>query len=198
MSLLRTAFDIDGVMCHTWKTMLTLLNKEGYEVGEDDLTKFRLEDCLDVPEEVIRKVVTDVLTENYMSTIPVDEEAVEGVRALNKLTGKTIPFITSRKDRDSTIYYLENYIVKDDFPYVVECGSWDDGLSAETRKLIQMRQLGCVVMVEDAPETLQLLSLHHIVPVLVDRPYNKYCTWALRLTDWGPLLNLVCKLEGVM
>jgi uncharacterized HAD superfamily protein len=194
--LLNTAFDIDGVVCHTWKTIIEILNEEGYAVTEGDLTKFDIRDCLDITREEFNKVIAKVLSRECMNRKPIEDKAIWCLRNLHRLTGKTIPFITSRKDPENTMYYLENYIVKRQFPYIVRHGSWDDGLTAWDRKLAQIKNLECIAMVEDAPETLQVLSQHGIIPILIDRPYNKYCTWALRVTDWKVIFNLALALEG--
>jgi uncharacterized HAD superfamily protein len=197
-NLLKTAFDIDGVVCHTWKIILDLIN-EGRHIPftEDDLTKYDLRTVLDIAEEEFRGVIAKSLSREYMDKKPIEEEAVTSMFFLHKITGKTIPFITSRKEPEDTIYYLDNYIVKGQFPYIVRHGSWDDGLTAWDRKLIQIQELGCIAMVEDAPETLQTLLLHNIVPILIDRPYNQYCTWALRFTDWRAVFNLALALEKI-
>jgi hypothetical protein len=175
--------------------MLELFNEEGYSFTEDNLKSFRLEDCLGLPKEKIRKVITKSLSREYMNRKVIEDGAVWCMRNLHRLTGKVIPFITSRKEPEDTIYYLENHIVQGQFPYIVRHGSWDDGLTAWDRKLLQIKELGCIAMVEDAPETLRKLSEHYIIPILIDRPYNKYCTWALRFTDWRAVLNLVLALE---
>ncbi len=196
-TLLRTAFDIDGVVCHTWKVMLDLIN-EGRHIPftEDDLKEYDLKTCLDIAEKEFRGIIAKTLSKEYMSKKPIEEEAIACMRDLYLYTGKTVPFITSRKEPKDTIYYLENYIVKGQFPYIVRHGSWDDGLTAWDRKLFQIMELGCIAMVEDAPETLQLLSQHDIIPILIDRPYNQYCTWALRFTDWRAVFNLALALEN--
>lgn len=194
-TILRTAFDIDGVVCHTWKVIIEILNEEGYVVTEDDLTTFDLVQCIDILKEDFREVTAKSLSKEYMDKKPIEEGAIWCLRDLHRITGKVIPFITSRKEPENTIYYLENYIVKGQFPYIVRHGSWDDGLTAWHRKLAQIKELGCIALVEDAPETLKLLSEHGIIPILVDRPYNQYCTWALRFTDWDAVFNLTLALE---
>lgn len=196
--LLRTAFDIDGVVCHTWKVMLDLINEGRYiPFTEDDLREYDLKTCLDIAEKEFRGIITNALSRKYMDKNPIEKRAIKCMWDLHWRTGKTIPFITSRKEPEDTIYYLENYIVKGRFPYIVCHGSLDDGLTAEDRKLFQILQLECVAMVEDAPETLELLSKHGIIPILIDRPYNQYCTWALRFTDWNAVFNLALALENL-
>lgn len=192
---LRTAFDIDGVVCHTWKVIIEVLNEEGYGITEDIFTRFKIEDCIDIPKEKLREVIAKVVSREYMSRKPIEHDAIRCMVGLHYYTGKTIPFITSRKDPENTIYYLENYIVRGQFPYIVKHGSWNDGLTAWDRKLIQIKELGCIAMIEDAPETLGVLSKNGIIPILIDRPYNKYCTWALRFTDWDAVFNLALALE---
>ena len=198
MNLLKTAFDIDGVVCHTWKVILDLVN-EGRHIPftEDDLKKYDLRTVLDLAEEEFRGVIAESLSKEYMGIKPIEYEAIGCMWGLHQLTGKTIPFITSRKEPENTVYYLENYIVKGRFPYIVRHGSWDDGLTAWDRKLAQIKELGCIAMVEDAPETLQLLAQHDIIPILIDRPYNQYCTWALRFTEWRAVFNLAIALENI-
>ena len=196
MNLLKTAWDIDGVVCHTWKVMLELINEGRYiPFTEDDLTKYDLRTVLDIAEKEFRGIITKTLSKEYMHRKPIEDEAIACMRDLHRLTDKTIPFITSRKEPEDTMYYLENYIVRGQFPFIVRHGSWDDGLTAWDRKLAQIKELGCIAMVEDAPETLQVLSQHGIIPILIDRPYNQYCTWALRFTDWRAVFNLALALE---
>jgi hypothetical protein len=175
--------------------MIDIFQYLGYDVTEDDITSFKLEDCLDIPKDIISMVVGMSLSKGFMNTKPIEDGAIWCLRNLYRLTGKAIPFITSRKEPENTIYYLENYIVKDQFPYLVKHGSWDDGLKTWDRKLKQIKELGCVAMVEDAPETLRVLSENYVIPILIDRPYNRYCTWALRFTDWRTVLNLALMLE---
>jgi len=193
--LLKTAFDIDGVFCHTWELMIELFNDMGYDVVEDDMTCFDLNKCLSVPQETIREVIEMSLSIPLMDRKIIDKQAVACVSLLHFLTGKTVPFITSRKNPDNTVYFLDNYVVKGKFPYVVRHGSWTDGLKAGERKLQQINELGCVAMVEDAPETLKLLSENGIISMLRDRPYNKYATWALRFSDWREVANVAIRLE---
>lgn len=191
----KTAFDIDGVFCHTWKLMLELFNEKGYPVTEDDVTSFRLEDCLKVPVHVIREVIGESLARENMARKTVEQNAVWCASELHRVTKKIIPIITSRKEPKDTMYYLERYVVKGAFPYEVRHGSWNDGLSCGQRKLMQIREFGCVAMIEDAPETLDLLSKNHIIPILIDRPYNRYAKCALRFTDWWPVGLLTQQLE---
>lgn len=198
MNLLKTAFDIDGVVCHTWKIIIEVLGELGWPVTEDDMVSFRLEDCLNIPYDVIRTAIVKSLSKEYMHRKPIDTEAVCCIRDIYEKTGKTIPFITSRKSPEDTEYYLENYIVRGQFPYIVRHGSFDDGLKCWDRKCIQIQELGCIAMVEDAPENLLALSKYRIIPLLRDRPYNKYCNWALRFTSWKPVYDLILSLEGVV
>lgn len=193
--LLKTAFDIDGVFCHTWTLMIELFNEMGYNVVEDDIVEFDLNKCLDIPPADVRKVIDASLARENMDRKIIDTDAVACVRLLHFLTGKTIPFITSRKEPEDTVYFLERYIVKGRFPYKVWHGSWTDGKTCPDRKLEQITEAGCVAMVEDAPETLKLLSEHGIISMLRDRPYNKYATWAFRFSDWREVANLAINLE---
>jgi uncharacterized HAD superfamily protein len=176
--------------------MLDLIN-EGRHIPftEDDLTKYDLRTILNIAEEEFRGIIAKTLSREYMGKKPIEEEAIACMRDLHIFTGKTVPFITSRKEPEDTIYYLDNYIVKGQFPYIVRHGSWDDGLTAGYRKLAQIKELGCIAIIEDAPETLDLLSWHGIIPILIDRPYNQYCTWALRFSDWRAVFNLMLALE---
>jgi uncharacterized HAD superfamily protein len=198
MKLLKTAFDIDGVVCHTWKVMLELIN-EGRHIPftEDDLKEYDLVACLDIAEKEFKGIIAKTLSKEYIHRTPIEYEAIACMRNLYLRTDKTIPFITSRKEPEDTMFYLENYIVRGQFPFIVRHGSWDDGLTAWDRKLAQIQELGCIAIVEDAPETLQVLSQHGIIPILIDRPYNQYCTWALRFTDWRAVFNLAIVLENV-
>lgn len=193
--LLKTAFDIDGVVCHTWKLMIEIFNEKGYNITEDDMTCFNLEDCLNIPSSVIREVIEESLSRENMPRKEVEKEAIECLKLLHNLTGKAIPFITSRKNPENTIYYLKNYIIKGQFPYNVRHGSWVDGKTCGERKLEQIQEFGCVAMVEDAPETLKLLTEHSIIPILIDRPYNRYATWCLRFKEWQGVFNLAMALE---
>jgi uncharacterized HAD superfamily protein len=194
--LLKTAFDIDGVFCHTWETIIEILNDKGYDVTEDDLVGFDLRSYLPIPVEDINDAITISLSREYMPHKTIDPHAIMCVRNLYKMTGKTIPFVTSRKNPEDTVYFLENYIVRDQFPYHVEHGSWDDGMTTPIRKLKQLINLKCEAMVEDAPETLQLLSDYGFICMLRDRPYNQYATWALRFTDWREVYNVALRIES--
>ena len=193
--LLKTAFDIDGVFCHTWELMIELFNEIGYPVVETDIVEFDLNKCLDVPPEDVRKVIDLSLARENMHRKRIDGNAVECVNYIYKLTGKTIPFITSRKEPADTVYFLDNFVVKDRFPYKVWHGSWTDGKTCPERKLEHITEAGCVAMVEDAPETLKLLSDYGIIGMLRDRPYNKYATWGLRFSDWREVFNVALRIE---
>lgn len=200
MTILKTAFDIDGVLYHTWVPLEKLLwDRHGIELKGKERENYRIEETLG--REVMEDVVSLALSKEYADESYVDKEAVRWVERLYHTTGKAIPFITSRKGKEDTLYTLDNYIVQDRFPYILVMRDRFD-MPSYTLKPIQMNEIGCVAIVEDSPEVCNVVEEAGFIVMLVDREYNKDCNPTVRFTDkqWDMVYHLCmiteCKFKG--
>ena len=194
MKLLRTAFDIDGIFCKTEKVILDDLNEQnGLNLRLEDWVLYSAEESFSLNKDVVRKAVDTALAKDSIYRIPINDVAIWTVCEIYSKTRKKIPFITSRKSKEDTEYFLDRCIVKGRFPYELRYGV--KGSLAWVTKLHHMNDMNCNIIVEDAPDTCDFLVECGKVVLLYDRVYNRYATNGLRFSNWEDVYNFVLVAE---
>ncbi len=181
------AFDIDGVVADIMTTFLDLA-RERYNVGHhlryDDLTTFRLEDCLDLEPHVIRSLIRELIDRPHELTV---EPLPHAVPVLTRLA-QDIPllFVTARDRATPIRTWLTRTLaqVPPDAIRVVATGDPDT-------KLHYLLDHRVRYFVEDRLETCQQLAGYGITPILFAQPWNRRPHTFMEVADWPTLAGLL-------
>jgi uncharacterized HAD superfamily protein len=181
------AFDIDGVVADIMTTFLDLARTRhdcGHHLRYEDLTAFRLEDCLDLSPDIIQSLIRELIDRPHELTV---EPLPHAVPVLTRLA-REIPllFVTAR-DRAAPIQtWLTRTLaqVPPESIRVVATGDPDTKLHYLLDHRVQY-------FVEDRLETCQQLAAHGITPILFAQPWNRRPHSLLEVADWPELAGLL-------
>ncbi len=181
------AFDIDGVVADIMTTFLDLARRRhncGHHLRYEDLTAFRLEDCLDLEPEIIESLIRELIDRPHELTV---EPLPHAVPVLTRLA-REIPllFVTAR-DRAAPIRaWLQQTLaqVPPESIRVVATGDPDT-------KLHYLLDHNVRYFVEDRLETCQQLARHGITPILFAQPWNRRPHSFLEVAGWPELAGLL-------
>ncbi len=181
------AFDIDGVVADIMTTFLELARTRyncGHHLHFEDLTAFRLEDCLDLPPEIIQTLIRELIDRPHELTV---EPLPHAVPVLTRLA-REIPllFVTARDRATPIKTWLHQTLtqVPPEFIRVVATGDPDT-------KLHYLLDHGVQYFVEDRLETCQQLAGYGITPILFAQPWNRRPHPFLEVADWPDLAGLL-------
>ena len=181
------AFDIDGVVADIMTTFLDLAQERhdcGHHLRYEDLTAFRLEDCLDLAPEIIQSLIRELIDRPHELTVAPLPHAVPVLTRL----AREIPllFVTAR-DRAAPIRTWFTRTLPQVAPEsirVVATGDPDTKLHYLLEQRVQY-------FVEDRLETCQQLAAHGITPILFAQPWNRRPHSFLEVADWPELAGLL-------
>lgn len=162
------AFDIDGVVADTMQLFLDIARMDFgiHHVQYNDITNYTLEDCLDLPPDVIATIIEQILEGTHSPAL----KPIAGSPAvLNRLGRQWGPlrFVTARPQAGVISAWLEKTLsLPPDHIQVVATGSFE--AKAEVLKAAGVR-----AFVEDRLETCFLLQDAGITPLLFKQPWNR-------------------------
>jgi uncharacterized HAD superfamily protein len=183
----RLAFDIDGVVADIMTTFLTLA-RERFDVGHhlryEHITTFYLEECLDLPPEVIEALIRELIDRPH--ELPV-EPLPHAVPVLSRLAQDTpLLFVTARDRARPIRTWLTRTLtgVSPEAIRVVATGDPDT-------KLHYLQDHGIQYFVEDRLETCLHLAENGVTPILFAQPWNRRPHPFLEVRDWPELAGLL-------
>ncbi|MEW5736013.1 MAG: haloacid dehalogenase [Thermodesulfobacteriota bacterium] len=162
------AFDIDGVVADTMAVFLDVAEKKyGYGgLSQDMIKTYMLEECLPIPEDVIIRIVEELLLMSHEMPLPPIPGAVPALMHLAKMESPLV-FITARPGREKIAGWLSETIgIPEERFTVIATGSFE----AKSDALVRA---GRSVLVEDRLETCFLLSEAGFSPVVFAQPWNR-------------------------
>jgi uncharacterized protein len=181
------AFDIDGVVADIMTTFLTLA-RERYDCGHhlryEQITAFRLEDCLDLEPEIIRSLIRELIDRPHELTV---EPFPQAVPVLTRLAREApLLFVTARDRAGPIRTWLQRQLaqVAPSAIRVVATGTHD-------AKLHCLLDHGIQYFVEDRLETCLLLAAHGITPILFAQPWNRRPHPFREVAGWPELAGLL-------
>jgi uncharacterized protein len=185
------AFDIDGVVADIMTTFLDLARERyncGHHLRYEDLTAFRLEDCLDLSPEIIASLIRELIDRPHELAV---EPLPQAVPVLTRLA-REIPllFVTAR-DRAAPIRTWLQRTLAQVPPAAIRVVATGD----PDTKLHYLLDHGIQYFVEDRLETCRQLAAHDITPILFAQPWNRRPHPFLEVSDWSQLAGLLFQSE---
>jgi uncharacterized HAD superfamily protein len=181
------AFDIDGVVADIMTTFLALARERydcGHQLRYEQITDFRLEDCLDLEPEIIHSLIRELIDRPHELTV---EPFPQAVPVLTRLAREApLLFVTARDRAGPIRTWLQRQLaqVAPSAIRVVAAGTHD-------AKLHYLLDHGIKYFVEDRLETCQLLAAHGITPILFAQPWNRRPHPFLEVAGWRELAGLL-------
>ncbi|MCB2148505.1 MAG: haloacid dehalogenase [Deltaproteobacteria bacterium] len=173
------AFDIDGVIADTMHLFLEIL-KDHYDVHTvtyADITCYRLDDCLDLDEDVLEGAVARILDGNYRASLEPFPDAGPVLKRIGETTGRIL-MVTARPEPGPIEGWLNRLLDGQHHrARIVATGSFE----AKTDVLLEN---GIKWFVEDRLETCHLLKAAGIEPVVFNQPWNQEPHDFLHVGSW--------------
>jgi uncharacterized HAD superfamily protein len=182
----RVAFDIDGVVADIMTTFLDLARERyGREnLCYDQITSFRLEDCLDLEPWIIQELIQELL--DRVHELPV-EPLPHAVSVLTRLAGEApLLFVTARDQAEPIQCWLNRALapVPPESIRVLATGDPDT-------KLEYLQAHAIEYFVEDRLETCWPLPDHGITPIVFAQPWNRHPHPFLEVSNWIELAAML-------
>jgi hypothetical protein len=180
------AFDIDGVVADTMRLFVDIVREE-FRHGDlryEDITCYRLEDCLDLDPEIREMVIAQIVEGSHRRPLAPIPGAPEVIARLSRLAGPVL-FVTARPDAGFIEPWLHSVLpAPHNGIQVVATGDFD-------AKLEVLRHYEKAFFVEDRLETCFTLNEGGITPVLFRQPWNRQPHPFVEVGDWSELAALM-------
>ncbi len=180
------AFDIDGVVADTMSSFIQIA-KDHFGINsirKEDITSYWLEECLDIPETVIKEIINKILEDPFGTKLKPIEGAVDTIKAICQ--NCPVYFVTARPVKEPITEWL--YTILEDVPQerirVVATGQ-------HAMKPRVLKEIGKTYFLEDHLETCQAIHLAGLRPIVFDQPWNRDDTPFLRIHNWNQLKRLL-------
>ena len=180
------AFDVDGVIADTMSLFLDIA-REDYQIDgirAEDMTCYRLEECLDLDPAVIHAILDRILSGNYSGTLkPIDGSP--GVLTRIARHRNPLLFVTARTYSKPIQDWLQQLLPLDRRSIqVVATGTFDG-------KTAVLLEHGVRYFVEDRLETCFQLKDAGIEPVLFSQPWNRADHPFIEVQNWKEFERLL-------
>ena len=160
-------FDFDGVIADTAETFLRLACEKYTlcDIRPEDITDFDVEECIDIPAEIVTEIFRDILMDSVGSGLKPMPGAVDVLKKLAEKNRVTV--VTARPLSDPVHDWLENFLPSATLPRirVVAMGTHDD-------KPRHIHEQGLRYFIDDRTETCIQLSENNIHPIVFSQPWN--------------------------
>ncbi len=164
----RLGFDIDGVVADIMTTFLDLAREQygPHPFTLADITTFHLEDCLDLPSPLIRRLIRELIDRPHELPIRPLPAAVE---VLTRLAREApLVFVTAR-DRAEPIQLWLNRVLAGVPPRDI----WVMATGVPEAKVRYLHAHAIEYFVEDRLETCFELARAGITPIVFAQPWNR-------------------------
>ena len=183
----QLAFDIDGVVADIMTTFLDLARTRydcGHHLRYEDLTTFRLEDCLDLEPRIIEQLIRELIDRPHELTVAPLPHAVP---VLTRLARETPLIFVTARDRAAPIQTWLQQTLAEVPPAAIRVVATGD----PDTKLHYLLDHRVRYFVEDRLETCQQLAGHGITPILFAQPWNRRPHPFLEVSNWPQLASLL-------
>jgi hypothetical protein len=179
-------FDFDGVIADTAEAFIRLACSEyGYcSFTPEDITNFELENCLDIPRELVEKIFTDILTDSLATHLLPMSGSLE---CLEQFTlNCKVNIITARPLQNPVFDWLDCYLSKTAGKNirVVATGDHND-------KVRHIHQHNLKYFIDDRAETCKQLVSENITPFVFTQPWNRDRHNLQMVANWEEIRALV-------
>lgn len=179
------AFDIDGVIANTMELFIEIgrMEHDVDWVRYEDITSYKLDDCLDLDPLIIKDIVRRLLDGNYtppLNPIPGAADALGRLGARHPLL-----MVTARPSIGPIGQWMERLLK----PYDVTVEIIPTGDFEAKADVLKDR---CIThFVEDRLETCFLLEKAGITPILFKQPWNRQPHPFVEVAAWDELEKLI-------
>jgi len=179
-------FDFDGVIADTAEAFVRLACSEyGYcSFTQEDITNFELQDCLDIPLELVEKIFTDILTDSLATQLKPMPGVIECLEEFTLTSPVTI--ITARPLQNPVFDWLDRFFTtkaKESIK-VVATGDHND-------KVRHIHQHNLKYFIDDRAETCEQLVQENITPFVFTQPWNRDRHNLQKVANWQEIRALV-------
>jgi uncharacterized HAD superfamily protein len=176
------AFDIDGVIADTMHLFLDIL-RDHYDVHTvryDDITCYRLDQCLELEEDVLEGAAARIVDGRYRATLYPLPDAGAVLQRIAAVTGRLL-LVTARPEPGPITRWINDLLDgQHERAHLVTTGSFE----AKTDVLLEN---GIRWFVEDRMETCHLIKSAGIEPVVFRQPWNREPHDYLEVGTWREL-----------
>ncbi len=180
------AFDVDGVIADTMRLFLEIAAEEyGIRgIRYEDITTYNVEDCLDLPGQVIEGLLRRLIYGGYRGDLRPLPGAPEVVRRIAGRAGSVL-FVTARPISGPVESFLRRVFPDGAGGFeLVATGSF----AAKTEIL---KRRGITHFVEDRLETCFAVDREGIRPVVFAQPWNRQPHPFLEVQSWREIEELI-------
>ncbi len=179
-------FDFDGVIADTGEAFLRLACEE-YNYCSftlEDICSFQVEDCIDMPINLIEKIFDDILQDSLATKLQPMPGMVEVLNDVAPIAPVTI--ITARNLAQPVYDWLDSFFPKEtrDKIDLVAMGDHDD-------KVRYLQQMGIKYFVDDRLETCRQIANAKLTPYLFSHPWNHAPNAFQTVRDWKEIRTIV-------
>ncbi len=173
------AFDIDGVLADTMTLFLDIAASE-YQIrgiSYEDITSYRLEDCLSLDSAIINRIITQILDGNYSVPLAPITGASEVLVRLGKQYGPVL-FVTARPYTGPITDWIQQILLLKSHEFdIVATGAFEAKASA-------LHERGITHFIDDRLETCFTLKTAGIEPIVFRQPWNRQKHPFLEVSSW--------------
>ena len=180
------AFDIDGVVADIMTLFIDIARTRfGIDdIAYNDITRYNLEECLSIDDEIIGMVIDDILTGNHAALLKPVSGAGEVLSRINQQQSPIL-FVTARPSPGLLLSWMEDeLLLPAPCARIVATGSFE-------AKADELKQRDISVFVDDRLETCFDLAQAGITPILFKQPWNREKHPFMEVGSWQELESLV-------
>jgi hypothetical protein len=182
----QIGFDFDGVIADTAEAFIRIACSEyGYRgFTREEITHFEVENCLDIPRDLVEKIFTDILTNSMATAL---QPMPGAVPCLEKFADSaTVTIITARPISRPVFDWLDHFFSgpKREKIRVVATGDHND-------KVRYIHEHGLRYFIDDRAETCIQLAREAITPFVFIQPWNRDRHNLRTVADWDEIGALV-------
>lgn len=180
------AFDIDGVIADTMTLFLDIARDEFdvHGIRYEDITAYNLADCIDMPPELIDRVIVRLLDGGYRARLQPFPGAPEVLQRLARHSGSVL-FVTARPYLGPVSDFIHSIMPVEPGCFdIVATGSYD-------AKSEVLKRRNITHFVEDRLETCFALKAAGITPVLFAQPWNREPHPFIEVSSWQEIEDLI-------
>ncbi len=179
-------FDFDGVIADTAEAFIRIacIEYNYCSFTSADITNFELEDCLDIPRELVEKIFTDILIDSIGTELQPMPGAMEALEQFTRVSPVTI--ITARSLQRPVFDWLDRFLARTARKKirVVVTGDHND-------KVRHIHQHGLKYFIDDRAETCKMLAMENITPFVFTQPWNRDRHNLQTVASWDEIRALV-------
>jgi 5'(3')-deoxyribonucleotidase len=179
-------FDFDGVIADTAETFLRIAC-ESYNYcsfAREDITNFELENCIDIPLNLVEKIFTDILMDSIKTGLQPMPGAIRVLEELSQTEPVTV--VTARPISEPVLDWLELHgghglgtRVK-----VIATGDHND-------KVRYLHEHGIRYFIDDRAATCEDLAREAITPIVFTQPWNENRHNFQTVSNWDDIRKML-------